>query len=291
MSQPSSSMPSSSMPSSSTPSQPSPQTILVTGATSGIGLVTAKTLAQQGNNVFIIGCNPQKTQQVATELGLAGYFLADLAELKQVEHAAEEIQQRLASIDVLINNAGSLFSKRQETSEGIESTWALNYLSPFVLTRALLPQLKASPKPKVITVASAIHAIGKIRFDDLEFKRSYNGWGAYAQSKLANILFAAELARREPTLQSNSLHPGVVATHFGQTAGQTAGQKPSLFTILGKPFMKTPEQGAETSIYLASAENQKTGEYFVNSRVAVPRSQALDEGVAYRLWQLGEQYL
>lgn len=259
--------------------------VLVTGATNGIGLETARELVRRGARVTIMGRNPDRTAQVARDIGAADRVIADLSELSQVRRAAAEITARHRQLDVLVNNAGALFNTRQETREGIEMTWALNHLSPFLLTRELLPLLRRGTAPRVVTVSSGAHAMGRIRFDDPEFRRGYSGWPAYSQSKLANILFTRELARREPWLQANTLHPGLVASGFGAHQGGTFSQ---LYRVVDR-FSLTPVQGAQTTIHLAADPLEVSGRYFVKSREATPLPQALDDGAALRLWTLGEQ--
>ena len=275
---------------SSTPTPTAPlhgQRVLITGATGGIGLITARELAARGAHVTIMGRNPSKTEEAARQTGAAATLLADLSELAQVRRAAREYTERFGQLDVLINNAGAFNTRRQETSEGTEQTWALNHLAPFVLTHELLPLLRQSAAPRVVTVASAAHAMGRIRFDDPEFRRGYGGWAAYSQSKLANILFARELARRESGIQSNSLHPGMVATGFAHNNGGLVSQ---LYRVVDL-FAITPEQGAQTSIHLAADPIGVTGRYFSNSRETTPAPQAQDDGAAFRLWVLSEGYL
>ncbi|WP_189067402.1 SDR family oxidoreductase [Deinococcus radiotolerans] len=258
--------------------------VLITGATGGIGLITARDLVTRGAHVTIVGRNPDKTAKVAREIGAQATLLADLSELAQVQRAAQEFTARGEGLDVLINNAGAFFTTRQETREGTEQTWALNHLSPFLLTRELLPLLRAGHAPRVVTVASAAHAMGRIRLDDPEFRRGYGGWAAYAQSKLANILFARELARRESSIQSNSLHPGMVATGFAHNNG---GWVSRAYQLVDR-FAITPEQGAQTTLHLAADPVSVSGRYFSNSRETTPAPQAQDDGTAYRLWTLSE---
>ena len=261
--------------------------VLVTGATNGIGLEAARELVRRGAQVTIVGRDADKTRRVMEEIGAAGTLIADLAELSQVRRAAAEFRERTDSLDVLLNNAGALFNTRQETREGIERTWALNHLSPFLLTRELLPLLRRGHAPRVVTVSSAAHGMGRIRFDDPEFRRGYGGWAAYAQSKLANILFTRELARREATVQANSLHPGMVASGFGSHQG---GLFSGIYKMIDR-FALSPVQGAQTSIHLAADPLNVSGLYFEKSRQATPRPQALDDGAALRLWQLSEGYV
>lgn len=256
--------------------------VLVTGATNGIGLETARELVRRGAHVTIVGRDPARTARVAAEIGAHDSVIADLSELAQVRRAAREFAARGGRLDVLVNNAGAMFNTRQETREGIERTWALNHLSPFLLTRELLPLLRRSPAPRVVMVASAAHALGRVRLDDPEFRRGYRGWPAYAQSKLANILFTRDLARREPWLQANALHPGMVATGFG---GHQGGVFSQLYRVVDR-FSLTAMQGAQTTIHLAADPVAVSGRYFVNSREARPQPQALDDGAALRLWDL-----
>ena len=265
--------------------------VLVTGATGGIGLETARGLARRGAQVVLVGRDPARTARLSAEVGAAGTVLADLSELAQVARAAAEYRERFGALDVLVNNAGAMYRTRQESREGIELTWALNHLAPFLLTRELLPLLRQSGErhgtpARVVTVASAAHVVGRIRFDDPEFRRGYAAWPAYAQSKLANILFARELARREPGLLSAALHPGMVASGFGKNGG---GRFAQAYGLLDR-FSLTPEQGAQTSLYAVTAPLE-TGAYLADSRRATPAPQALDDGAAARLWALSEGYL
>lgn len=264
------------------------KTVLITGATGGIGLVTARELALQGARVTIVGRDASKTAQVAREINASKWLVADLGELSQVRRVAAEYREHADRLDVLINNAGAHFQKRQETSEGIERTWALNHLSPFLLTRELLSLLLVTPGARVVTVSSAAHQSARIRFDDPEFKAGYNGWAAYAQSKLANILFARELARRGAGIQSNALHPGVVATGFGHS---NRGRFSQMYRLADR-FAVTPEVGAQTSVMLASDPYiNVSGGYFEKGRPTKPSAHALDDAAAARLWTLSESYV
>lgn len=264
------------------------KSVLVTGATGGIGQVTARELARRGARVYIVGRNAGKTARVAQEIGAAGTLVADLSELAQVRRAASEFREQVGELDVLVNNAGAFYGRRQETREGLELTWALNHLAPFLLTRELLPLLRASGDARVVTVASEAHRSGRIRLDDPEFRRGYRGWAAYSQSKLANILFARELARREPGVSSNSLHPGLVRSGFAHNNG---GGISRLWSLVDR-FGITPEEGARTSLRLASDPDlHVSGGYFRQEREVRPAAQALDDGAAERLWQLSEAYV
>lgn len=262
------------------------KTVLVTGATGGIGLVTARELAAQGANVVIVGRNPQKTAQVAQQLGAHHSMVADLSELSQVRRVAAEYRERFDRLDVLINNAGAMFEKRQVSRDGLEMTWALNHLAPFLLTRQLMSLLLVTPGSRVVTVASMGHRTARLRLQDPEFRRGYNAWNAYAHSKLANVLFARELARRGAGVKSYSLHPGMVASGFGHNR---KGTLDSLYRVVDR-FAVSPEEGAQTSIYLASTPDQlASGGYYEKCRLTAPSAHALDDGAAYRLWELSEQ--
>ncbi len=200
--------------------------------------------------------------------------------------------QRHQRLDVLINNAGGVFASRQVSADGIELTWALNHMSYFLLTNLLTDILRASAPARVVNVSSDAHRGGTMHWDDLQFTRGYNGWAAYAQSKLANILFSNELARRlEGTgVTSNALHPGFVATRFAHNNGIIWG---GLMALMQRLFAITPEEGAQTSIYLATASEVATisGRYFVKSRETSPAPQAQDMAAAARLWEISERMI
>jgi NAD(P)-dependent dehydrogenase (short-subunit alcohol dehydrogenase family) len=265
---------------------------MVTGATSGIGLVTAQALAHEGATVIVVARNPargdatvariqQETGNSAVEL-----MLADLSVQVQVKQLASEVQRRFAQLDVLINNAGALFGQRQVSAEGIEMTFALNHLAYFLLTNLLLDRLKASASGRVVNVSSEAHRGARLDFTNLQGQHRYRGWRAYAQSKLANILFTYELARRlEGTgVATNALHPGFVATNFGRNNRTITA---ALWRVLQLAAM-SPKQGAETIIYLASAPEVKdiTGKYFVKKKAVRSSEASYDRAAAERLWQL-----
>jgi retinol dehydrogenase-14 len=266
--------------------------VLVTGGSGGIGRATAAGLASRGARVAITGRDRERTEGAAREIREAGggqvdVFVADLSSQSEVRRLADEVLQSLSRIDVLINNVGGYWHTRHVTADGLERTFALNHLAPFLLTHLLLDRLKQSAPARVVTVSSNAQAMGRIHFDDLQGERSYSGGRAYDQSKLANILFSYELARRLQTtsVTANALHPGVVSTAFG--AEDPAGLQ-RLFVPLMRPFMKTPAQGAATSIHLASAPDleQVTGCYFANSKPKRSSKRSYDEAAAGRLWQV-----
>jgi retinol dehydrogenase-12 len=265
---------------------------IVTGATAGIGLVTARELARAGAQVVLVSRSAEKcarvAEQIGREVGRAApqYVAADLSAQAQVNRAADEIAALVPRVDVLVNNAGAIFEERRLSADGIEMTWALNHLSYFLLTNRLLPLLKAAPAARVVNVSSNAHLFTRsgIRFDDVEFAREYSGWAAYGHSKLANVLFSNELARRTG-LQSNALHPGAVNTEFGR------GNRGLVWKIvysLWPLFTISPEKGARTSIYLASSPEVSgvSGRYFVNCRPARAAEAATDPSAAARLWEM-----
>jgi retinol dehydrogenase-14 len=266
--------------------------VLVTGGTGGIGKATAIGLATMGAHVAITGRDPVRAQAAAREIraaagGEVDVFAADLSSQAEVRRLAGEALQRLPRIDVLVNNAGGYWSTRHLTPDGLERTFALNHLAPFLLTSLLLTRLEDSGPARVITVSSNAHATGRIDFDDLQGERSYSGARAYSQSKLANILFTYELARRlqASAVVANALHPGLVRTSFG---AEDPGHAQRLLVPLIRPFMKAPASGAATSIHLASAADlvRVTGRYFVSSTPKTSSERSYDQAVATRLWQV-----
>jgi NAD(P)-dependent dehydrogenase (short-subunit alcohol dehydrogenase family) len=268
------------------------RTVLVTGGTSGIGRATAEGLSLRGAHVAIVGRDLRRTRDAAREISRAGgapvqAFVADLSSQAQVRRLAEEVLQALPRIDVLVNNAGGYWSTRHVTAEGYEHTFALNHLAPFLLTHLLLDRMRCGPGARIVNVASGAQAAGRIDFDDLQGTRSYSGSRAYNQSKLANVLFTYELARKlEGTrITANALHPGVVSTAFG---AEDPGRAQRLLVPLMRPFMKRPARGAATSIHCACAPELElvSGRYFVNSRIARSSERSLDESTAARLWQV-----
>ena len=268
------------------------RTALITGGTGGIGRATAMGLGRLGANVAITGRDAARAEDTAREIREATgatvfVFLADLSSQAEVRRLAAEALDRLPTIDVLVNNVGGYWDTRQLTVDGVERTFAVNHLAPFLLTELLLPRLKRSAYARVVTVASQAHTQGWIDFDDLQGERAYSGARAYSQSKLANILFTHELARRQPRVTANALHPGVVSTAFGAA---DPGRTQRLLVPLLRPFMKSPARGAETTIYAASAPELvgATGGYFANSRSRRSAPQSYNQDLASRLWQVSE---
>lgn len=271
------------------------KTVLVTGATSGIGRATAIGLAALGANVAITGRDGERTRDAAAEIDAAGdglvrTFVADLSSQVQVRRLANEVLQQLERIDVLINNVGGYWDTRHVTADGLEQTFALNHLAPFMLTNLLIERLQQSTPARVVTVSSGAHTAGRIDFDDLQTERGYSGSRAYSQSKLGSILFTHELSQRlgATGVTANALHPGVVRTSFG---ADDPGAVQRLLVPFMRPFMKSPAQGAATSIYLASAPglSQVTGQYFANRKPRRSSDASYDEAVALRLWQVSAE--
>jgi NAD(P)-dependent dehydrogenase (short-subunit alcohol dehydrogenase family) len=214
-------------------------------------------------------------------------FIADLSSQSEIRELAEEVLQSLSRIHVLINNVGGYFDTRHVTADGLERTFALNHLAPFLLTNLLLEKLKQSASARVVTVSSNAQTTGRIDFSNLQGEKSYSGARAYSQSKLANVLFSYELARRlkGTSVTANALHPGVVSTSFGAEDPATVQR---IFIPFLRPFMKSPAQGAATSIHLASAPElvQVTGRYFANGHPKKSSGPSYDQATAARLWQV-----
>jgi len=275
------------------PSRPmAGKTVLVTGGTGGIGRATAMGLAMMGAHLGITGRDGGRTEEAAAEIraasgGQVDVFVADLSSQSEVRGLAEEVLQAYSRLDVLVNNVGGYWNTRHVTADGLERTFALNYLAPFLLTNLLLDRLKQSAPARVVTVASNAHTTGRIDFDDLQAERSYSGSRAYSQSKLGNVMFTYELARRlgASTVTANALHPGVVNTSFG---AEDPGGVQKLVVPFVRPFLKTPVQGAATSIHLASCPDlgQVSGRYFADSKPKRSSKASYDQAAAARLWQV-----
>ena len=268
------------------------KTVLVTGATGGIGHATATGLARLGARVAITGRDMARAEMAAADIRAAANnaavdaYAADLSSQTEVRRLAGEVLDRYQRLDVLVNNVGGFWAHRHVTADGLEHTLALNHLAPFLLTTLLLERLKASAPARIVTVASGAHTLGRLNFDDLQGELKYSGQRAYNASKLANVMFTYELARRlqGSGVTATALHPGVVRTAFG------AEDQSAMFTLmlpLMRPFMKTTVKGAATSIYLASSPKEEgvTGVYYSNSKHKKSSTSSYDTRVAGRLWQ------
>ena len=277
------------------------RTCLITGATNGIGKETAIALAKMGASVVLVARDERKGRAAQSELkersgADSELLLADLASLADVRRLAEEYRSRHDKLHVLINNAGAYNSKRELSKDGYEMTIAVNHLAHFLLTDLLLDVIKASAPARIINVSSGAHSGAKMDFDDLQAESGYGvGMRAYGQSKLANVLFTNELARRleGANVAVNSLHPGVVRTGFGRNAKGIIGGVFAVFQFVGRPFLLSSAQGAETSIYLASSPDVETttGEYFVKSKSVASNDESNDPEVARRLWDVSEELI
>ena len=276
----------------SAPGEMKGKTVVVTGANSGIGKACATELARRGAHVVMTARDASRGQQAVADVKRASgnanveLLLADFASLAEVRILANRIAS-LPRLDVLVNNAGLMLTERRETRDGFETTFQVNHLAPFLLTSMLVPKLAHSPGARIVTVASDAHTSGgALDFDDLQSKGRYTPFAVYGRSKLCNILFTRELARRleGKDVTANCLHPGVVATGFagdGDATGWFAwGIK------LARPFMITPEKGADTMVYLASSPDVAgtSGHYFVKRRQKTPGRHAQDDTAARRLW-------
>jgi NAD(P)-dependent dehydrogenase (short-subunit alcohol dehydrogenase family) len=278
--------------------------VVITGATSGIGQVTAENLAGRGARIVQIARNHERGEASMKRLreqapGAAhSIHYADLSRVSEMKRVASEIAAAESRIDVLINNAGAMFSSRQVTEDGLELTFALNHMAYFVLTHGLLERLVASPPARIVNTSSDAHAGAALDFDDLQSAETYRrrdllewmryggpGFKVYGRSKLCNILFTRELARRlsGTGVTANSVHPGFVATRFGDQSGGLIS-----FSIgIAKRFALSPQKGAETLVYLASSPEvaNVTGQYFTKCRAIRPSGWALDDAAARRLWE------
>jgi retinol dehydrogenase-12 len=274
------------------------KTVLITGATGGIGLAAAVAMARQGAHLVLVGRNQTRGLDAISEIrrragsDRAEFLRADFSSLAEVRRLALVLVAEDRPLHVLVNNAGTMNTSRKLTIDGFEEMFAVNHLAHFLLTRLLLPRLQACAPSRIVHVASNAHSFCKeIRWHDLSHEREFSAFPAYGHSKLANILFSNELARRlrGTGVTSNALHPGAVATGIGSNNG-IAGR---VVPLLLKPFFRSPARGAATTIYLASAAEVDgvTGKYFYDSQPVDPKPWALDTNAAGRLWVTSERLL
>ena len=267
------------------------KTVVITGATSGIGEVAADRLAAKGARIVFIARDKARGEETLKHLHAiapgaehAAYY-ADLSRISEMKRVSAEIAAANPRIDVLVNNAGALFNSRQVTADGLEMTFAVNHMAYFVVTNLLLTA-HGTGRPRVVSTSSDAHKGAKLNFDDLQSERGYSGFRVYGCSKLCNILFTRELARRlEGTgVTANCLHPGFVATRFGDQSGGIV----SFAVRAAKNFALTPEQGAGTIIYLASSPDvaDVSGGYFYKSKIATPTKEAQNDAEGKRLWEV-----
>ncbi|WP_240771584.1 SDR family NAD(P)-dependent oxidoreductase [Nocardia sp. CS682] len=265
------------------------KTVVVTGASSGIGAEAAATLAARGATVAVVGRSPERTAEVAAKAG-AEPFLADFARFDEVRKLADQLLDRYPRIDVLANNAGGSWPKRTATDDGNELTFQVNHLSPFLLTSLLLDRLVQS-RARVINTASMTYRMAKLNLDTVNATTgSFNQMGAYAASKLANIVFTRELARRTAGtgLVTAAFHPGAVATHVYDNAPLGLGML--IRSPLAKPFFISPKKGSEPLVHLVTTADDINGHYFHRFKLEPPSNkQAVDQALAQRLWELSER--
>ena len=265
---------------------------VITGANSGIGKALTRALAHKNYHIIMVCRNIDKAEKVRQEIitqtqnDAIDIFIADLSKQEEIFTLAENIKSKYTSIDILLNNAGLIaHSYREITQDGLELTFAVNHMAYFILTNLLIEPLKAAESSRIVSVSSEAHRFTKFDIDNLQFEKNYNNMKAYALSKLCNILFTRELAKRlkNTSISANCFHPGGVATNFAQDASPWM----RILMNMGKPFLSTPEQGADTGIYLATNPKigEITGEYFSKRHIKLTSREARDELKAKQLWE------
>jgi len=269
--------------------------VIVTGANSGIGMATASGLAKMGSTVVMVCRNKEKGEAALSEIKTVSsnekveLMIADLSSRKAIRNLSEEFRNKHQSLHVLINNAGVYFTKRHMTEDGLEMTFAVNYLARFLLTNLLLDILKKSAPSRIINVTGTYHKKGRIDFEDLQKEKNYNGMDANNQAKLADILFTHELARRlkGTGVTVNCLHPGAVATRLVEKDKDYPAFLRFMYKLF-KPLLRSPEKGAETTLYLASSPRVQdiTGKYFVNKKITRSSPESYDPELAIQLWEV-----
>lgn len=268
---------------------------LITGSTAGIGKSAAIGLARMGADLILVGRDPARAKAAKDEVGAAAsggqveLMIADLSSQQQIRKLVQDFQTGHKRLDVLINNAGALFDERQLTEDGIEATFATNHLAYFLLAELMIPLLKQTPGARIVNVASDAHRWGNLDFENLQGEKKYSPWAAYGLSKLANIMFTYELARRLEGggVTANCMHPGAVRTSlFRDFSGITGG-----VLKLAGAFFRSPEKGAETIVYLASSPEVDgvSGKYFKDCKPIRSTNQSMDQAAAVRLWEVSER--
>src|SRR3954471_20568304 len=258
--------------------------VVLTGATSGIGRAAAAELVRRGAEVAIVGRDPERVKETAG--GVMHEHVADLSSLEEVRRLADELLARYERIDVLANNAGAMFTSRHVTPDGYEQTFALNHLAPFLLTSLLIERLRES-RARVITAASDAHQGGALDLDDVQCELSFKPMRTYGTSKLCNVLFTRELAKREPDVTATCFHPGVVRTGWGKNDGLL--YRIGLTAIA--PFSRSPERGARSLVWLALSDEaaELDGVYVQDEKVLAPSAAAQDDMLAAALWEASEE--
>jgi len=271
--------------------------VVLTGATNGIGLAAAVELARRGAHLTLVARNEARAAETVRRInavttgGAPDVMLAELASQSSIRHLAGDLLAKYPRIQVLVNNAGAIYARRRMTADGVELTWAVNHLAPFLLTALLLDRLKASHPARIVTTSSGAHQGARIPFDDLNAERSWGGAGftRYGETKLANILFTAELARGlEGTgVTANAFHPGLVATGFNRNNGVLM----RIGMAITRPFARSPQKGAETLIWLVDAEEagELNGAYVFDSRPVSPSPAALNIETGRQLWRVSAE--
>ncbi len=272
------------------------KTVVITGGTSGIGEVAAVELARRGARIVLVARNLQRADDAMARLTVANHdvqhavHFADLSHLADMKRVAADIAAAEPKIDVLVNNAGAVFAEREITSDGLEMTFAVNHMAYFVVTMGLLERLKATPGARIVSTASDAHKAGRLDFNDLQTEKNYRGFRVYCTSKLCNILFTRELARRQQGsgVTAVSLHPGFVATRF---ADNNRGLMGNAFGVLKKIAAISPEKGARPIVQLASSPEVagKGGGYWHKCAPAQPSAAAQNDADAKRLWDVSER--
>ncbi len=269
------------------------KTVLITGGTGGIGRAAAVGLASMGARVGITGREPARVEQAAASIAdesgnrAIDVFAADMSSQAEVRRLADEVLSTYPQLDVLLNNVGGFWAHRHLTADGLEHTFALNHLAPFLLTNLLLERRITSAPARIVTVSSGAHTMGRIDFDDLMGEQDYSGQRAYNQSKLANVMFTYELARRldGTGVTATALHPGMTNTSFS-TEDPHRKMAPIVFVV--RPFMRSPKKGADTAVYLASSPEVEgvTGRYFANRKIKESEQSSYDAAITDQLWQV-----